>query len=87
MTDEQERLLAVRQLQSRHMVERAARKAFNLLKMGGLSDYAQEEVRGCIVIVEQERERWPDRHPGMYEEALLKFMARNTSNEAGRTFA
>ena len=65
----------MRHFQAASHCERAARRARELLHLGDLITESQlEDVRGCVLIIEETRERQPTTKPGFHEAALARLI-------------
>ncbi len=62
--------------------ERAARRARELLHLGDqLTEPELEDIRGCILAIEQTRERVPTTNPGFHEAALMRLVQAYTREQ------
>jgi hypothetical protein len=75
----------MRHFQAASHCERAARRARELLHLGDLITESQlEDVRGCILAIEETRQRVPTGNPGFHEAALMRLVQAYTEESDTR---
>jgi hypothetical protein len=75
----------VKLYQASQHCERAARRARELLHLGDLITESQlEDVRGCILVIEETRQRVPTGNPGFHEAALMRLVQAYTEESDTR---
>ena len=72
---------AILHYQTTSFVERTALHARRLLHAPELTPSMMEDVRSCILTIEDVRARVPDRNPGFHEAALQRLVTFLTDEE------